>query len=238
MVLPMVAFGAPDDTASLDEAMAGLAGYDWIFLTSQNALRALQERSHFLQMDLPLATGGVRIAAVGPATAEAASGAGLAVSYVATKHTGVSLAEELAMEVSGKRVFLPRSNRANPELVEKLRGLGAQVTDLVAYRTTRPNKESEEQVAAAVREGIDAVLFFSPSAVHHFQELVGVESFVELSTQCAFAAIGPVTAEVLRKAKVRRVLLAEDTTINAVISVLTDHFSLAGTGLPAGVKQG
>ena len=238
VVLPMVAFGPPGDATELDKAMVGLDSYDWIFLTSQNALRALQERGHFLKMDLQEAMSGIRIAAVGPATAEAVESAGLQVAYVATKHTGVSLAEELANEVKGKRVFLPRSDRANPELVEKLRGLGVQVTEVVAYRTIHPDKGNAGRVAAVVRDGVDAVLFFSPSAVHHFQELMGIENFVELSRRSAFAAIGPVTAGALRKAKIERVLLSQDTTVTAVIAALANYFSQAGTRQPAGVKQG
>jgi uroporphyrinogen III methyltransferase/synthase len=238
VVLPMVAFGPPDDAAELDRAIVGLGSYDWIFLTSQNALRALQERGRFLKMDLQEAMGGIRIAAVGPATAEAVESAGLQVAYVAAKHTGVSLAEELANEVKGRRVFLPRSDRANPELVEKLRGLGVQVTEVVAYRTIHPDKENAGRVAAVVRGGVDAILFFSPSAVHHFQELLGIENFVELSRRSAFAAIGPVTAGALRKAKIERVLLSQDTTVTAVISALANYFSQAGTRQPAGVKQG
>ena len=73
-----------------------LGRYDWLFLTSQNALRALQERSEFLGLQLPKELEGVRVAAVGPATAEAARNAGLEVDYVARKHQGVALAEELA----------------------------------------------------------------------------------------------------------------------------------------------
>ncbi|MGB7847112.1 MAG: uroporphyrinogen-III synthase, partial [Candidatus Acidiferrum sp.] len=133
ILMPMVAFGPPDDPALLDEAIRDIRRYDWVFLTSQNALRALQGRSQFLKVDLPKVTAGVRVAAVGPATAEAARNAGLKVAYVATKHQGVSLAEELAGGLKGKRVLLPRSDRANPELVKKLQQLGAQVKEIVTY---------------------------------------------------------------------------------------------------------
>jgi uroporphyrinogen-III synthase len=238
VLVPMVAFGPPGEPALLDEAIRELRRYDWIFLTSQNALRALQERSQFLKLNLAQAAASVRIAAVGPATAEVARNAGLKVAYVATKHQGLSLAEELAGELKGKRILLPRSDRANPELLEKLQRLGAQAKEIVAYRTIRPDNEDMARVETMVRDGADAVLFFSPSAVHHLQDLLGHEKFLEFSLRTVFAAIGPVTEETLRKARVHRLVLAQDTTVAAVVAALTGFFSQPRPGLSAGVKPG
>lgn len=238
VVVPMVAFGPPDDPSLLDETICDLQHYDWVFLTSQNALRALQERCQLLKIGLGQAMKGVRVAAVGPATAEAAENAGLKVAYVATKHQGVSLAEELAGEIKGARVLLPRSDRANPGMVEKMEQSGAQVKEIVAYKTIRPDNQGLSKVEAMAQEGMDAILFFSPSAVHHLQDLLGNEKFQELSRGSVFAAIGPVTEEALREAKVERVVLARDTTVTAVLAALTDFFSQPGSKLPAGVKPG
>lgn len=236
VVVPMVAFGAPDDTSGLDAAIRGAADFDWMLLTSQNALRALQERSENLKLRLEDVFRGVRIATVGPATAEAAKSAGLAVEYVAVKHRGMELAEELGEKVCGKQVFLPRSDRANPELVKKLEELGARVKDVVAYKTMRPDEQSGGDVQKIVREAADAVLFFSPSAVHHFHELVGEQRFEELSRSSVFTAIGPVTEKALREAKVKRVVMAADTTVNAVIAALREYFMASGERLPAGAN--
>jgi uroporphyrinogen-III synthase len=237
-MLPMVAFGLPEDPSLLDEAIRQFRSYDWIFLTSQNALRALEERCQFLNKNLAEALSGVSIAAVGPATADVVEGAGLQVSYVATRHQGVALAEELTERVRGKRVLLPRSDRANPELVESLHGLGAQVVEVCAYRTIRSGQTDSAGAAALAKEGADAVLFFSPSAVQHLQELLGGEEFIDWSRRSVYAAIGPVTESALRKAKVDRVVLAQDTTVPAVIEALSDYFAHHASSLSAGVKPG
>ncbi|HXX99759.1 MAG TPA: uroporphyrinogen-III synthase [Candidatus Limnocylindrales bacterium] len=238
VVLPLVAFGPPEDTSRLDEAIRQLALYDWIFFTSQNAIRALQERCQLLRVDLARATRGTNIAAVGPATAECAEAAGLYVSYVATKHQGVSLAEELADQVDASHVLLPRSDKANPELVESLNRLGAHVTEVVAYRTIRPGNADRIRAEEVFREGADAVLFFSPSAAHHLQEILGDEKFLEFSRRALFAAIGPVTGEALHACKVVRVLQARDTAVSAVIEALADAFAHKDSGLSAGVIPG
>ena len=238
VLLPMVAFAPPDDVSMLDQAIRELRSYDWIFLTSQNALRALRERCDLLRMNLCEAFGDVRVAAVGPATEEAAESEGLRVSYVAAKRQGATLAEELSEQVRGKHVLLPRSDRANPELVERLKQMGAEVFEVCAYKTMRPERDDAETAATIVKGRTDAVLFFSPSAVHHLQELLGHQEFVALSQRSIFAAIGPVTEGALNNAKVERILLARDTSVSAVIEALTDYFAHAGAGLSAGVNPG
>ena len=234
-VLPMVAFAPPDDVAKLDNAIRELRSYDWVFLTSQNAVRAIRERCEVFGVNLRELTG-VKIAAVGPATADAAENAGLRVAHVASKHVGTALAEDLAGEVRGKRVLLPRSDRANPELLKVLQQFGAEVSEVCAYKTVRA--ETGELSAGLAEEGADAVLFFSPSAVHSLQETLGMERFLRLSASSVFAAIGPVTEQALRKAGVERVLVAEDTSVSAVVGSLVDYFAHVGAVREFGAQPG
>jgi uroporphyrinogen III methyltransferase / synthase len=242
MVLPMVRFGLPEKLELLDRAIGQLKSFDWVIVTSQNAVRAIRERCEARKLDMRTAFGGAKIAAVGPATAEAVEGAGLHVSYVARKHLGVALGEELADEVRGKLVLLPRSDKANPELLKSLKRLGAEVVEVCAYRTLAPEKNELEKAAAVLQAGADAVLFFSPSAVQHLRESLGNARFLELSRRSVFTAIGPVTEEALRHAKVERVLLAENTSVNAVVEALTGHFTRESAGEAAargtGVNRG
>jgi uroporphyrinogen-III synthase len=72
--------------------------------------------------------------------------------------------------------------------------------------------------------------------VHHLQEILGNEKFLALSRAALFTAIGPVTEEALRKAKVERVRTAEDATVGAVLEALTDYFRASELKMPAGVK--
>jgi uroporphyrinogen-III synthase len=223
--LPMLMFAPPDDFTQLDQAIGNLADTDWVFLTSQNALRALEQRCRHLRVSLAERLSQVRIAAVGPATAEAAESAGLRVSYIAKKHRGVALAEELAGELNNKSVLLPRSDRANRALVEALSNLGARVVEVVAYRTLRPDGDEAQHRQRLLRERVDAVLFFSPSAVRHLQEFLGAEEFCELSRKSAFAAVGPVTMRALQEAGAAGAILAQDTTVNSILEALASFFS-------------
>jgi uroporphyrinogen-III synthase len=237
ILLPMIAFAPPDDLQSLDDSLRRLREYHWVFFTSQNAVGALQERSEQRKVSLREASGSAQIAVVGPATAEAARAAGLSITYVAKEHNGVALAQELQGEVCGKRVLLPRSDRANHDLVETLQGFGAQVTEIVAYKTLRPASDDTRNLENILQDVPDAVLFFSPSAVHHLQELLGPESFLRLAEKSAFAAIGPVTESALRDAGVQRLIVASDTSATAILESLATFFVNSGHSLPAGVKH-
>src|SRR5437899_1504051 len=208
VLLPLVAFASPDSSVELDACLRNSARFDWVFFTSQNALRAVQQRCAELELSLEKAFAGVKIAAVGPATAEAVAAAGLTVNFTSKIHTGVALAEELSAEAKSKRVLLPRSDRANADLIEVLNLRGWQVTPVVAYKTVSPISDSPGEVESQLGREADAILFFSPSAVHHLRDLLGASRFRDLSMQSIFVAIGPVSENALKAVGIARILLA------------------------------
>ncbi len=62
VLYPMVAFHPPDDFAPLDNALRALRTFDWLLLTSANAVRALIERSKSLGRDVLSSFAALRIA--------------------------------------------------------------------------------------------------------------------------------------------------------------------------------
>jgi uroporphyrinogen-III synthase len=238
VLLPLVAFAPADNAAELDACLRNSVRFDWVFFTSQNALRAVQQRCAALDLPLAQVFAGVKIAAVGPATAEVVTAAGLPVDFVSRIHNGVALAEELSAGAQKKRVFLPRSDRANPELIEVLNLHGWQVTPVVAYKTVSPNSDSPGAQESLLHGGADAILFFSPSAVHHLCDLLGAQRFRDLGNQSIFVAIGTVSENALKAEGIGRILVAADTTVAAAVATLAEYFAKAGQQQPAGAKQG
>jgi uroporphyrinogen-III synthase len=237
VLLPMISFAPPEDLSPLDNALRNIESFHWIFLTSQHTVRAIEDRCAAMGLSLRQMLEGAQIAAVGPTTAEVAEEAGVKITYIAQKHQGVSLGRELTKRLKGQTILLPRSDRANQDLVEVLNGIGAHVTEVVAYKTLRPAQEEIAKYISEIERGADAVLFFSPSAVHHLQEILGPVRFVILSRAATFTAIGPVTWKALRATGVERIISAKDTHVTAVIDSLVDFFSNTNQ-LQAGAKRG
>jgi uroporphyrinogen-III synthase len=223
--LPLVAFSTPENFAPLDAALHRWQEFDWVLFTSANAVQSIAQRAGSTNSGILRPSSRPLIAVVGPATNEAAVKAGWVVTYVAKTHLGVALAEELAQQLRNKSVFLPRSDRANPDLPAALQKLGANVTEVVAYHTLPPSNVDRARVTEVLDENSDAALFFSPSAVNNLADLIGRESLSALQEKIAIAAVGPVTTAALRDHGVTNVVTAADTTSDAVISALENHFA-------------
>jgi len=237
VVVPLVSFAEPEDFSTLDAALAEIQQFGWIVLTSAQAVRAVIKRGEELKLNLNRTASKLRIACVGPMTADAAEKAGFRVEYVAETHTGAGLAAELGPRLQGAKVFLPRSDRANPDLPSALKRHGAVVTEVTAYRTLLPTAVDERNLRQIADGTADAVLFFSPSAVRHFAELFGSKQLPTLQDKLAIAAVGPVTAKALREVGVSRAVVATDTTASAVIKALEKHFAGAVKQAQAGAKR-
>jgi uroporphyrinogen III methyltransferase / synthase len=235
ILLPLVAFSAPEDFGPMDAALDRLEQFDWIIFTSENAVRALVKRAAVRGNLRNVAGRRSRAAAVGPTTATAAERAGFFVDYQAQTHSGAALANELGEKLRGQTVFLPRSDRANPDLPLLLRNYGAEVTEVVAYRTVTPVNLDDDKIASILNGDVEAILFFSPTAVEHFAGVVGKEKLRDLQNRVAIAAVGPITANVLHQSGVHNLLVAEDTTADAVIAILMKHFAVPQKASAVGV---
>jgi uroporphyrinogen-III synthase len=220
ILAPAVAFGVPEDSRQFDRALHELGGFGWILFTSQNAVRFTALR--LKQLGVPPVIR--QVAAVGPATAEAARQEGFHVDYVATHHTAHSLAFELRDSIATHSVFLPRSDRSDPELGEALREAGANVTDAIAYRTIAPAPPAPA-VLNEIRAGeFDVAIFSSPSAFDNLDGFLGAGTLAKLADKVRYAAIGPTTAKAMRAAGVRVHMEAEEASAAGLADAIVKYF--------------
>jgi len=122
--LPGIAFEEPLDSKPLDAAIQQLATFDWLLFTSSNAARFFARRCRALGFEIASLVRGekpVFVAAVGPATSEAAAAEGFVVGHMAEEFRSAELARELNDQLRERRVLLPRSDLALPELPDALR---------------------------------------------------------------------------------------------------------------------
>jgi uroporphyrinogen-III synthase len=233
--LPLIRIAPPHDLAAFDQSLIALATFDWLILTSQNAVHALSGRLAVLGIRLTNAAArSLRIAAVGKSTADTAQAAGLPVAYTGKGGTAADLVNELASDLRCKHVFLPRSNRAASALVKQLRDLGCKVTEVIAYRTIAVDsvdQSTKQQIFKA-----NSILFFSPSAVHAFLDLVKSGVLCSLHKDIAVGAIGPVTFSALGEAGVHCHFQAQEPTVNEIISGLAAYFAKGKVSSASGVN--
>jgi uroporphyrinogen-III synthase len=225
LLLPTVSFGPADDWTSLDGALQEISEFDWLLLTSQNAVRFFCQRCRergirpedFTSLKL-------RVGAVGSATAHAAKLESIRVDYVAKGQTGESFAQELSGEFSGRRVLLPRSDRANDRLPDALRNAGAIVTEAVTYRTMPPTDFDSQITGLVRRREVDAIVFASPSAFYNFGALLDSAELVKLSESVDFAVIGPTTARALRELGVRVGIETQESSSRGLANAIESHY--------------
>ena len=206
---PVVRVGAPQDSAPLEDALARAAHYDWIVFASRHAVQAVTSR-------LRATPAGVRIAAVGAATAEALRAQGWRTHVVPAEASATALVAALApMMEHGTRVLFPASSRALPTLGAGLAQLGVEITQVEAYRTESAPLNLKECRASIRRGSVAAVTFTSPSTVVELERALGAASFGRLLSGCAAIALGPTTAQTLH-ARGHECMLAQPASLQGL----------------------
>jgi uroporphyrinogen III methyltransferase/synthase len=235
LLMPAVKFSSVPETGELDTVLQRISEFDWILFTSQNAVRFFRERCKDVGLNLnSFASCKVPIAAVGPATRDATIQEGFSVDYTAVKHSAEGLADEMRDKLRGRRVLLPRSDRADNRLPKALRNSGADVTELVVYRTIAPDAFDPAIIAAIRKAEVDAIVFASPSAFHNLSDEIGAKEFSEISFKTAFAAIGATTARAMRDAGARCEVEAGDASDKALAKALVKYYEMqASSKMPA-----
>jgi uroporphyrinogen III methyltransferase/synthase len=248
--LPCVEFRELDNTDALDAAIRSLGDFSWILFTSRNAARFFGRRCRALRIEFAkLTEPRPCVAAIGPATAEAAEAEGFSVNFVPPAGTGRIFAgifkgcvrsvagleakdpaANFVRSVRGARMLVPRSDvamreRGAEDWTEVLREAGAQVSEVVAYRTCAPESLAGPQMDEVRRRGADCFVFASPSAFENFAKSVGVDDLKRLGASSTFAAIGPTTAAAIRGAGLLCAIEAATPSAEAIASAISEYFS-------------
>ena len=225
---PMIRILPPDDYGPLDEACAHAGDFDWIVFSSANGVDAFMERLLAGPGDLR-ALGGVKLCGVGPATAEQLADYGLKVDLTPPEYRAEAILRALSdhAAVKGLKILLPHADIGREWLTEELRKQGADVTEVVAYRTiaVEADREGEPDIYRMLLErSIDVVTFTSASAVRNFVRILGAEPAADLLGSTVVACIGPVTAEAVSHANIKTAIQPSNYTIPALVDAIAKYF--------------
>jgi uroporphyrinogen III methyltransferase / synthase len=231
--VPVIGLADPADggTALRDRAArlrAGASSYGWVVFTSANAVHRFFE---FVPDTRSL--GGVLVAAVGPATAEALAGYHVVADLVPGNFRAEGLLDAfppppalpLLASAGARSVLLPQAAGARPELRDGLEARGWQVDAVEAYRTA-PRAVGPELLTSVGQA--DAICFASSSAVDSFVDQAGSAG---VQTPPIVACIGPVTASTARARGLTVTAEASEHTIDGLVNALVEALSphIAGT---------
>jgi uroporphyrinogen-III synthase len=233
--VPLIRIEPPLDPAPLQHACEHLDAFDWIVVTSANAARAVVARtataanaSH-IPAKSRRSTHKPGVCAVGLATAACFEGSALRVTLVAGTHTAEGVVEALRSAGVGpqSRVLFARGDQARDVVPHGLRQLGAEVVDVVAYRTVPEplDRPGGPDVTRMLGDGtVDAVVFTSGSAVRSFVAAMSVVGMRTGTSGAAIACLGPVTADAAREEGLEVAIVASDATSNALADALAQYF--------------
>jgi uroporphyrinogen-III synthase len=197
LLWPAVSVGTADP-GPLSAALANLATFNWIVFASRHAVAAVLER-------VPAPPAGLRVAAVGKATAQVLERRGWHVELVPDEGSAAALVDQFAARWAAdandqqRRVLYPASSRALPTIAAGLRNLGATVTQVEAYQTDAATLDVSQCREWIARGTIAAVTFASPSAVSELARALGERDFGKLLSAASPVAIGRTTARELGK---------------------------------------
>ena len=203
------------DPAPLAAALNCLGRFDWIVFASRHAVAAVLEA-------LPRPPEGLKVAAIGKATAQVLRQRGWPVDLTPDEASAAALVQAFTVHArTGGRVLYPASSRALPTLATGLRHLGLEVTQVEAYRTESATLDVAECRTWINRAALGAVTFTSPSAVDELARALGDEDFGRLLNGAAAVAIGRTTARAL-KARGHAAVIAASATL-AGVAATTFH---------------
>jgi uroporphyrinogen III methyltransferase/synthase len=203
------------------ESVAYAHGYDWLIFTSPNGVDAFFTAFFEIYRDAR-DLGGVRIAAIGPATSARVYFYRFQVDVQPEKYVAEEIIAALQKETSldNLKILLARAEGARDVLPNELTRLGAIIDEVVAYRTVPETSDETGGIERYRFEGADMVTFTSSSTAENFHALN-----LPPHAGVSFASIGPVTSQTMRQLKMPVCLEAKVHDILGLIAEILEFYS-------------
>jgi uroporphyrinogen III methyltransferase/synthase len=193
--MPTIRIEPPLDLFEFGQFVQDAHSYDWIVFTSPNGVNAFFEMFYKIFTDAR-EIGGVRIAAIGPATAARVREFHLHVDLQPEEYVAEAVVKAFQKDgtIENLRILLARAEQARDVLPRELTRLGAIVDVAIAYRTVPETEDVSGALARFRAEGADLITFTSSSTVENFLALK-----LPRPPGLTTASIGPITSKTMRE---------------------------------------
>ena len=202
-------------------ALENLAAYDWLVLTSVYAVEMLWKLPA-LRQPLP---GHLRVASIGPQTAQALRRRGVEPDFVPGEYVAEAILPGLG-DLRGRSVLLPCAELARRDLPDGILAAGGVVDVVPLYQTLLPAR-ADPAGLAALKSGVDVITLTSPSTVQNFVLLAREQGLdpLDLPGGPVFACIGPITRQAAEVERLPRLLVAAEYTGAGLIRAIQSIYS-------------
>ena len=221
--LPALEIREPESWEGVDSAIAHLHRFDWLILTSANAVNFFLDRLLQQRKDLR-ALASLKIAVVGRKTNSFLNQRGLLADFTPPEFVADSLIEHFPKNPDGLKLLFPRVESGGRDvLVKEMTAQGAEITEVAAYESACPQRIPPAAKMAIEAGTVDAVTFGSSKTVRHFAQLMektfGAQ-WLDLMEKIAVASIGPQTSRDCRELLGKVTVEAEEYTLPGLIAGL------------------
>jgi uroporphyrinogen III methyltransferase/synthase len=227
--MPALEIVPPSNWEGLDREIARLPQYDWLILTSANAVESFFERLQTLRGSMRLPAR-LQLAVVGDKTAIALKQVGFDPDFVPPEFVSDSMAAYFPGGLEGSRVLFPRVESGGRDLlVRDLTAKGASVVEVAAYQSRCPDAIAPDALAALQTRRVDAITFASSKTVKHFCQMLersqpnsAWQAWLE---NVCIASIGPQTSKACEDFLGRIDAEAREYNLDGLIQAMEDWFA-------------
>ena len=211
---PVIEIKPVEDNVALERALSKMNCYEWIVFTSVNAVDVVFNQFPSLNW-----SDSIRVAAIGPKTANALKTHRVAPDFVPEEYVAEAILPGLG-DLRGKWVLMPRAEIARKELPEAICNAGGVPHEITVYKTlpAQPDRHGLE----ALRAGVDVVTFTSASTVENFVAIARQNNLdpFNLRNNPLVACIGPITEQAARQAGFEKIVVAKEYTTDGLLQVV------------------
>jgi uroporphyrinogen III methyltransferase/synthase len=232
IVCPTIEIQELDDYQRLDEAINHLYGYDWLILTSVNAVNYFFKRLTTLGHDAS-SLDDLKVCVIGDATAARLGNLHVHVDLIPNEFKAEGIFSALERFIGGTDAFkglnilLPRASVGRDFLLKALAAAGARVDVVPVYRTALPQNLDRGRVAATLSGSADCIAFTSASTVKNLAQLFDTQDLGAVLSGITIACLGDITAQTAIDFGLKVEIQPAQSTIPFFARAIADYFALA-----------
>jgi uroporphyrinogen III methyltransferase / synthase len=220
-VMPVVAIEEPADWTPVDAALKSLARFQWLVFTSANGVHALIGRLRHVGLDLR-ALGSLKLAVIGPGTAEALRGYHLEPDLIPEEFRSEALAEALRRCAAGTRILLARADRGRELLREELRAV-ADVEQVTVYAQVDLDLSRPSVCQELEGDKIDYITLTSSNIARALARSVSEKTMQRIKNgELSLVSISPVTSAALAQLGLPVAAEAREYTTAGIVAALVE----------------